>query len=65
MNQAVLPVRHGGLGIRSAVKLAPSAFLASAAASSAMIHQILPPQFSDTDLPSFQEALALWTNSCN
>ena len=63
--QAVLPVRHGGLGIRSAVQLAPSAFLASAAASSILVHQILPPQFSDSVLPSFQEALALWTNSCN
>ena len=29
--QASLPVRDGGLGIRSAVMLAPSAFLASAA----------------------------------
>ena len=58
--QAVLPVRHGGLGIRSAVRLAPSAYLASAAASSTLVHQILPPQFSDTDLPCFQEALALW-----
>ena len=58
--QAVLPVRHGGLGIRSAVRLAPSADLASAAASSTLVHQILPPQFSDTDLPCFQEALALW-----
>ena len=62
--QAVLPVRHGGLGIRSAMRLAPSAYLASAAASSTLVHQILPPQFSDTDLPCFQEALALWTNSC-
>ncbi|KAL5500326.1 hypothetical protein EMCRGX_G011871 [Ephydatia muelleri] len=63
--QAVLLVRHGGLGIRSAVRLAPSAYLASAAASSTLVHQILLPQFSDTDLLCFQEALALWTNSSN
>ena len=63
--QAVLPIRHGGLGIRSVVQLAPSAYLASAAASSTLVDQILPPQFSDTDLPSFQEALALWSNRCN
>ena len=61
--QAVLPVRHGGLGIRSVVQLAPSAYLASAAASSTLVFQILPPQF--TDLPSFQKALTLWSNSCN
>ena len=32
-SQATLPVGVGGLGIRSAVQLAPSAFLASAAAT--------------------------------
>ena len=32
--QASLPVKHGGLGIQSAVQLASSAFLASAAGSS-------------------------------
>ena len=47
------------------MQLAPSAYLASAAASSTLVHQILPPQFSDTDFPSFQEALAFWSNSCN
>ena len=31
--QSTLPVRHGGLGIRSAMQLAPSSFLASAAAA--------------------------------
>ena len=35
--QATLPVRYGGLGFRSAVQLAPSAYLASAAASSGLI----------------------------
>ena len=57
--------KDGGLGIKRAKQLAPSAFLASAAASSTVVNQILPPQFSDTDLPSFQEALAIWTNNCN
>ena len=36
--QSTLPVRHGGLGIRSAVQLAPFAFLTSAAASSGLAH---------------------------
>ena len=39
--------------------------MTSAAASFTLVHQNLPPQFSDTDLPCFQEALVLWTNSCN
>ena len=36
--QSTVPVRHGGLGIRSVVQLAPSAVLASAAASSRLAH---------------------------
>jgi len=40
--QATLPVRYGGLGFRSTVQLAPSAYLASAAASSGLVSHILP-----------------------
>ena len=40
--QATLPVRAGGLGIRRAVQLASSAYLASAAGCSALIQEILP-----------------------
>ena len=40
--QASLPVRFGGLGIRRAVQLAPSAFLSSVASYSALVNQILP-----------------------
>ena len=40
--QASLPVKYGGLGFRSVVQLALSAFLASAAASSDLAHHILP-----------------------
>ena len=36
--QATLPVKMGGLGVRSAVQLAPSAFLASAVAASDLVH---------------------------
>src|SRR6267154_3771127 len=39
--QAVLPVRDGGLGIRSSMQLTPSAFLASATASAPLISAIL------------------------
>ena len=40
--QACLPVRHGGLGIRSAAMLAPSAFLASGASTHDLQQSILP-----------------------
>ena len=42
--QATLPVKNGGLGIRRAVQLAPSAYLASAAACSELVSHILPPR---------------------
>ena len=41
-NQASLPVKDGGLGIRSAVLLAPSAFLASTAGTTDLQARILP-----------------------
>ena len=59
--QASLPVRSGGLGIRSAVQLAPSAFLASAAGSSDLIHQILPPRLLDTPYSASIDALTVWS----
>ena len=51
------PVWAGGLGIRSAVMLAPSAFLASAAGTAALVSQILPDSF--TVLPDPLVSLAL------
>ena len=39
-SQAILPMKSGGLGIRSAVQLAHSAFLASAAACSELIYSL-------------------------
>jgi hypothetical protein len=47
--QASLPVRDGGLGIRSACQLAPSAFLASAASTASLVSHILPPRFELLD----------------
>ena len=49
--QATLPVKLGGLGVRSAVQLAPSAFLASAAASSDLVHHIVPPTLQSSPIP--------------
>ena len=47
--QASLPVWSVGLGIRSVAQLAPSAFLASAAGSSDLSRQLLPP---GSEMPS-------------
>ena len=62
--QSTLPVCHGGLGIQSAVQLAPSAFLASAAASSGLAHLILPANMQPPQLSYVDEALASWSQGC-
>jgi hypothetical protein len=59
-SQASLPVWAGGLGIRSAVGLAPSAFLASAACSSAIIARLLPLHLQSWQDPHIPTALNLW-----
>ena len=58
--QATLPVKYGGLGVKSAVTLAPCAFLASASACYDLIHQILPDWLHGCPYPSFNKGLALW-----
>jgi len=50
----------GGLGIRSAVQLVPSAFLASAAASSNFVYQIVPPHLQGSPMPHVDDAQLLW-----
>lgn len=60
-SQASLPVKSGGLGIRSAVQLSSSAFLASTAASSDLVNQILPSRLHDTPAPLLVEAEAEWS----
>ena len=53
--QVSLPVANGGIGIRRAAELAPSAFLVSAAGCSSLIKQILPASLHKTN--------NVWTNS--
>ena len=59
--QASLPVRSGGLGIRSFAMLATSSFLASAAGSSSLISRILPPSMAGIACPSRVKALIMWS----
>ena len=56
--QASLPVKYGGLGFRSAVQLAPSAFMA---ASSDLARHIVPSHLQSLPLPYTDEAVALWS----
>jgi hypothetical protein len=58
--QASLPVKDGGLGIRKACQLAPSAFLASAAGSADLISEILPSEMSTKQDNCTTKALAAW-----
>ena len=59
--QASLTVWSGSLGIQSVAQLAPSAFLASAAGSSDLSHQLLP-RFRDATYPEQNEALRVWSH---
>ena len=61
--QATLPVRAGGLRVRRAAQLAPSAFLASAAGCSSLILEILPPCVHACADPHIESALTAWKQS--
>ena len=61
--QASLPVRWGGLGVRSAVMLAPSAYLASAASTQGLVGSILPQHIQPTTHASFTLALDQWVTA--
>ena len=60
--QASLPVRCGGLGIRSAVSLAPSAYLASAAGSASLVNHLLPSYVLTKEDPYIPSATKSWEN---
>ena len=59
--QATLPVPRGGLGVRSVVVLAPSAFLASAAATSDLQARLLPEGVAYAD-PERDFSLLVWSS---
>ena len=59
--QASLPVRMGGIGIRRAVQLAPSAYLASAAGCSELIRPVLPSHLLDATDSNIEAALSVWS----
>ena len=62
-SQASLPIKSGGLGIRSFTMLAPSAYLASAAGSSCISKRILPSSMSSAPNTFKAEALTTWSCS--
>jgi hypothetical protein len=59
-NQASLPLRWGGIGVRSALQLAPSAFLASAAGAAELLSQLLPPHVLAIPDPAVAVSEAAW-----
>ena len=63
--QATLPVKMGGLEIRSAVQVDLLAFLASSHVSSDLVSTILPPRFHSLSASLCDEALALWSQGHN
>ena len=61
--QASLPATFGGLGVRSAVMLAPSAFLASAAGCASLSQVILPERLHNQDSNVCTEAMLAWSSA--
>ena len=62
-NQATLPVKSGGIGIRLATDIALPAFLSSMASSSPLILKLLPPRFqssSGINEHLFLDAVSEW-----
>jgi hypothetical protein len=59
--QASLPVRWGGLGVRSVVSLAPSAYLASAACTKDLTTSLLPTRLRDLVDVRIVPATSAWT----
>ena len=62
--QASLPISGGGIGIRSAVMLAPSAFLASASGCTSISLAILPERLHSQVIPFRSDALCSWKSAC-
>jgi len=59
--QASLPVRWGGLGVRGAVMLAPSAYLASAAGTTQLVSRLIEKCALPSEDPYVTKALASWS----
>jgi len=59
-SQAVLPVRWGGLGLRSIATLASSALLASSSAVRGLVHSVLPPGYGRTFEQNVANILLRW-----
>ena len=58
--QASLRVKLGGLGVRSAVEVASSAFLASMNVNAALVEAILPITLTSSTSPLMEDALSNW-----
>ena len=59
--QASLPVRWGGLGVRSITLLAPSAYMASAASTMELTSALLPARLRDVEDSGVASAMSAWT----
>ena len=60
--QATLRVKIGGLGIRSAVSVAPSAFMASSLSIAELVEDILPLCTNALPAPHLEGAQLLWSS---
>lgn len=63
-DQATLPVRFGGLGIRKISSVALPAFLSSVNGTNALFGNIISPSLGDVEALGLTEARDAWTLAC-
>jgi len=63
--QASLPVRWGGLGVRSVAFLAPSAYLASAESTTELTLALLPTRLHETIDSEIASAMSSWVKNAS
>ena len=61
--QAKLPVRIGGIGIRSCTDISLPAYLSSLAYSRSIIHSVLPQHIEQDCTERFDYAVNVWTQA--
>ena len=59
--QATFSIQLGGLDIQGAVDLAPSAYLASTAASLDLVHHVIQARLQRLQIPNVCDAFVLWS----
>ncbi|KAF9794645.1 hypothetical protein SFRURICE_006862 [Spodoptera frugiperda] len=62
--QATLPIRMGGLGVRKISSISLPAFLSSVHSTSELVRKILSPSLASFEVPCLTDAVEAWKMAC-